>query len=152
MRDDVKACVDARVTFFDMYYTVPGDVQPEVDSFVQMVTALGERSADAADFEAEFVSLGLSDKFNAILPKCSPKAVQVSQEYQDYSANVQKEFKEERKKQFVDTLLNDVEESVTMRIESVYITMKFILYCLPISKLCASITGNGFHCTVWKFG
>ena len=118
MREDVKACVDARVNFFDTYYTVPADVQPEVDSFVQMVTDLGERSTDATAFEAEFVSLGLSDKFNSILPKCSPKAVQVSQEYQDYSANIQKEFKEERKKQFADTLLNDVEESVMMRAES----------------------------------
>lgn len=118
MRDDVKTCVDARVNFFATYYTVPADVQPEVDSFVEMTTALGERSADAAEFEAEFVSLGLSDKFNSILPKCQPKAVQVSQEYQNYTADVQKEFREERKQQFADTLIKDVEESVMMRAES----------------------------------
>ena len=118
MRDDVKACVDARVNFFDQYYTVPANVQPEVDTFIKAVIALGEGSADAAAFEAEFVSSGLSNQFNAILPKCSPKAVPVSAEYQAYTEKVQAEFKEERKKQFADTLINDVTDSVTMRAES----------------------------------
>ncbi len=118
MRDDVKVCVDARVNFFGQYYDVPTGVQSEVDAFIQSVTALGESSADATSFEAEFVSSGLSAQFNAILPKCTPKAVQVSAEYQTYTENVQKEFKEERKKQFADTLINDVTDSVTMRAES----------------------------------
>lgn len=118
MRDDVKACVEARVNFFSQYYDVPADVQPEVDVFVTLVTALGEKSVDAASFEVEFVSLGLSEKFNSILPKCFPKAVPVSAEYQVYTEKVQAEFKEERKKQFADTLINDVTDSVTMRAES----------------------------------
>ena len=38
--------------------------------------------------------------------------------YQAYTEKVQAEFKEERKKQFADTLINDVTDSVTMRAES----------------------------------
>lgn len=124
MRDDVKACVDARVNFFDQYYTVPANVQPEVDSFIKAVIDLGEGSADATSFESEFVSSGLSNQFNAILPKCTPKAAPVSAQYQEYSAQVEREFKEERKKQFADTLINDVTDSVVMKAESDAITAK----------------------------
>ena len=117
MRDDVKACVDARVNFFGTYYDVPADVKPEVDKFITDVIALGEKSADAASFEAEF-STELSNTFNSLLPRCTPKAVQVSPEYQTYTAQVQQEFKDERKKQLADTIINDVGESVVMRAES----------------------------------
>lgn len=118
MRDDVKACVDARVNFFAQYYTVPSCVQSEVDIFISEVSALGERSSDATAFESEFVSSGLSDRFNSILTRCTPKAVPVSADYQAYTAQVQQEFKDERKKQFADTFINDVSESVVMRVES----------------------------------
>lgn len=118
MRDDVRVCVEARVNFFGQFYDVPANVQHEVDAFIESVIALGERSSDAAAFEADFVSSGLSEQFNKILPKCSPKAVPVSAEYQEYTEKVQAEFKEERKKQFADTLINDVTESVTMQAES----------------------------------
>lgn len=117
MRDDVKACVDARVNFFGTYYDVPADVKPEVDKFITDVIALGEKSADAASFEAEFAT-ELSNTFNSLLPRCTPKAVQVSPEYQAYTAQVQQEFKDERKKQLADTIINDVGESVVMRAES----------------------------------
>lgn len=78
MRDDVKVCVSARVDFFSKYYDIPQSVQTEVDAFISDTEALGERCTDAQQFEAEFVSSGLCNRFNAILPNCTPKAMSSS--------------------------------------------------------------------------
>ena len=118
MLNDVKVCVDARVNFFSQYYDIPVDVQPEVDAFITEVTALGENSTDVSAFETEFVSSGLSDRFISILPMCTPKAVPVAQEYVDYQRQSEREMLSERKSQIFDTVVSDVTESVTMRIES----------------------------------
>ena len=118
MRDDVKACVAARVDFFGQYYDVPPTVQEEVNAFVAQVQALGEQSADAQQFEAVFVSSGLSDRFNAILPKCTPKAVTPTAEQQAYSKQVRREMWEEQKAQIGQDILDDVTESAMMHAES----------------------------------
>lgn len=118
MQEDVKTCVSARVDFFGLYYDVPQNVQPEVDAFIGEVQALGEQCANATQFEAEFVSTGLSGKFNAILPQCTPKAVAMTQEQKEYSRQVKKELWEEQKGQIAKDVLVDVTESVAMRAES----------------------------------
>ncbi len=118
MRDDVKTCVCARVDFFGQYYEVPAAVQPEVDGFIADIQALGEQATDVAQFEAEFVSTGLSDRFNAILPKCTPKAVAMTEEQKAYSRQVKKELWEEQKGQIAKDAVKDVAESVVMRAES----------------------------------
>ena len=118
MREDVKACVEARVNFFGQYYEVPPTVQPEVDAFVAQVQELGEQSADAQQFEAAFASTGLSDRFNAILPKCTPKAFEATAEQKEYSKQVRREMWEEQKAQIGQDILDDVTESAMMRAES----------------------------------
>jgi len=45
MREDVKACVEARTGFFGTYMTVPPALQPELDAFLAQITALGEEAA-----------------------------------------------------------------------------------------------------------
>ena len=118
MRDDVKACVSARVDFFGQYYDVPQGVVDEVSAFISETQALGENCADAQEFESKFVSTGLSDRFNAILPKCTPKAVAMTQEQKEYSNQVRREMWNEQKGQIAKDAVKDVAESVAMRAES----------------------------------
>ena len=80
MKDDVKACVDARVNFFAQYVEVSDALRPEVDDFIRRVTELGENAQDAAAFEAAFASGGLSDAFNGLIPRCTPKPYTMTQE------------------------------------------------------------------------
>ncbi len=118
MQPDVKTCVDTRVNFFEQYYTVPQSVQSQVDEFIAKTMALGESCADAMQFEEQFVSTGLSATFNQILPQCTPKAVAMTAQQQEYSNQVKKELWEEQKGQIAKDLVNDVAESVSMRAES----------------------------------
>lgn len=74
MRDDVMVSVKAKTDFFGQYFDVPGDVRPELDRFVSDVYELGERSASSQQFESAFVSTGLSDRFNSLIAKCTPRA------------------------------------------------------------------------------
>ena len=96
MKEDVRQCVAARVDFFSTYYTVPEAVQPRVTDFCSRVTGLGEESADAAAFEAAFASRGLQEEFMALIPLCTPKPVQLTQEQKDYSSQVAKEMRKEQ--------------------------------------------------------
>ena len=118
MHDDVKICVSSRVDFFDTYYDAPPQMQDVVAAFIAEVKELGERSADVQEFEAQFVSLGLSDRFNAILPKCTPKAVPVTAEQKAYAKEVRREMWEEQKGQIAKDAVADIAESVSMRAES----------------------------------
>ncbi len=118
MRDDVKVCVSARVDFFSKYYDIPQSIQTEVDAFISDTEALGERCTDAQQFEAEFVSSGFSNRFNAILPNCTPKVMPVTVEQKAYSRQVCREMWQEQRGQIAEDILTDVTESVSMRIES----------------------------------
>lgn len=118
MKEDVRICVSSRVDFFEKYYDIPPAMQGAVASFVAETEALGESCADAGEFEARFVSVGLSQRFNDILPKCTPKAVPVTQEQKAYSRQVRRELWNEQKGQIVQDILDDVTESAAMRIES----------------------------------
>lgn len=118
MRDDVRACVSARIDFFDKYFTVPTEMKSEVANFIAETEALGESVADSQEFEAKFVSTGLSDRFNSIIPKCTPKSVPVTEEQKAYSEQVRKEMWEEQKGQIAKDIVIDVAESAAMRAES----------------------------------
>ena len=74
MRDDVLVSVKAKTDFFGQYFDVPGEVRPELDRFVSDVYELGERSGSSQQFESAFVREGLSDRFNGLIAKCTPKA------------------------------------------------------------------------------
>ncbi len=91
MREDVRVSVDARLNMFVQYFTVPPAMQGEVDSFTADIIALGERSADVSAFEAEFISSGLSDRFNGILPRLAPKAAAPTPELKEIKRQAMRE-------------------------------------------------------------
>ena len=112
MQQDVLICVNARLDFFKTYYSVPAAMQAEVDGFIAELTALGECSADAAAFEAAFVSSGLSDRFNALLPRLSPVAQTMTQEQKAYSKEVMQEMGMLDKGQILKDVAADVADTV----------------------------------------
>jgi len=115
---EVKNSVDIRVNFFDQYYTVPLSVKADVDAFITELNALGESCTTAVEFEEKFAATGLSDKFNALLPRCTPKAVQMTAEQKQYSKEVAKEIFKEDRERIVKEEVGDVAESITMAAES----------------------------------
>ena len=62
MTDEVKKCVDIRINFFDEYFTIPEDMQNEVQAFIADITLLGNSCNSATEFEQKFVSEGLSER------------------------------------------------------------------------------------------
>ena len=111
----ILQCVNARLDFFTQYVTVPAAVQPEVDAFKQDIMALGESSADAADFEAKFAANGLSDRFNALVPKCTPVAQEMTAEQKEYSKQVYREMYS--KEDMMKDIAKDVADTVAVEAE-----------------------------------
>lgn len=118
MRDDVKMCVNARFDMFEKYYIVPQNIAYQVESFCKEVTDLAEGCNDVADFEAKFISTGLSQKFNDLLISCTPKPYQISQEEQAFVNQTKKEMFEEDKEEIKKYIVDDVADSVKMEFES----------------------------------
>ena len=104
MNENIKKCVDARVDFFDKYYTVPENLKGQVDEFIEEINLLGETSADVAEFEARFSSTALQEKFNELLISCTPKAYKMTKE--------EKEFSKEFAKQNRGNVVKDVAKEV----------------------------------------
>ena len=117
MKDDVKICVNAKIDFFDQYYTVPEELKGEVEDFKAKVIALGETSNDAMDFESKFASGGLSSEFTALLPKCTPKAFEMTQEQKDYSKQVQKELDKESGYSLFGHVMGDIADSASTELK-----------------------------------
>ena len=118
MTDEVKVCVEARTGFFGKYMTVPAALQPELDSFLARITALGEDSANAAEFESRFQSTGLSDTFNSLVSRCTPQAHQMTQEEKAYARQTAKEIFREDKGRILKEAGEDILESVQLKAES----------------------------------
>lgn len=108
MTDEVKKCVDIRINFFDEYFTIPEDMQNEVQVFIADITLLGNSCNSATEFEQKFVSEGLSERFNAILPKCVQKPVKMTKEQKKRSRKIAKEILAENKDELVDDALTYV--------------------------------------------
>ena len=108
MTDEVKKCVDIRINFFDVYFTIPEDMQNEVQAFIADITLLGNSCNSATEFEQKFVSEGLSERFNAILPKCVQKPVKMTKEQKKQSRKIAKEILAENKDELVDDALTYV--------------------------------------------
>ncbi len=108
MTDEVKKCVDIRINFFDEYFTIPEDMQNEVQAFIADITLLGNSCNSATEFEQKFVSEGLSERFNAILPKCVQKPVKMTKEQKKQSRKIAKEILAENKDELVDDALTYV--------------------------------------------
>ena len=118
MTEDVLACVSSRTDFFGKYMTVPSELQPELDSFIARITALGEASANATEFEQQFQSSGLSDVFNGLVCRCTPQAYQMTEEDKAYSKQVSREIFREDKDRILKEAGQDLLESVEMKVES----------------------------------
>lgn len=108
MTDEVKKCVDIRINFFDEYFTIPEDMQNEVQAFIADITLLGNSCNSATEFEQKFVSEGLSERFNAILPNCIQKPVKMTKEQKKQSRKIAKEILAENKDELVDDALTYV--------------------------------------------
>ena len=111
MMDEVEKCVASRTKFLDEYFTIPDDMQNEVQTFIADITLLGNTCSSATEFEEKFASEGLSDRFNAILPKCTPKPVKMTKEQKQQSRKIAKEILVENR----DELLSDTVDHVANR-------------------------------------
>lgn len=118
MLDDIRTCVNARTDFFGTYYDVPQSVQPEVVEFIKEINLLGENSRNVTEFENSFVSSGLSKRFNTLLTKCTPKALKMTAEQKEYSRQSAKEIFKEDKERIFKEAVEDVADSVSLKIES----------------------------------
>ena len=54
MLDEVKNCVDAKINFFEDYFSVPDDLKSEIDKFIKDTQALGEKKKKKKKFEKQF--------------------------------------------------------------------------------------------------
>ena len=108
MIDEVKTCVNAKVNFFGEYFSVPDQVRGDVDSFIQDTKSLGEHCGSAAEFEQAFVSSGLSDRFNALIAKCTPKARKMTKEEKQHSMSVTKNLLYEQRSELAKDAASEV--------------------------------------------
>lgn len=92
MKEDIKACVDARLNMFRDYLEVPENIAEEHRSFVERMLSLADKSPDAAEFERRFQAEGFQDEFNSIVTKCIPKAVQMTAQQKKESRSMAKEM------------------------------------------------------------
>ena len=115
MNDYIKQCVNSRVDFFDKYYTVPAELKPEVEAFIDDINQLGNVATDAVEFESKFVLSGLSERFNNLLTRCIPKAYNMTAEEKQHSRETAKEiFKEDRSRIVKEAAAEVVEHAAIM--------------------------------------
>ena len=115
MNDYIKQCVNSRVDFFDKYYTVPAELKPEVEAFINEINKLGDAATDAVDFENKFASSELSERFNSLLTRCIPKAYNMTNEEKQHSKETAKEiFKEDRSRIIKEAAEEAVEHATIM--------------------------------------
>ena len=92
MDNTVMQCIKVRTDFFEKYYSVPNEIRPEINSFVQRLYALGEASLNAQDFEAKFVANGYQAHFNSLLGRCIPKQYQMTSDEKAFAKQTAKEM------------------------------------------------------------
>ena len=114
MKNDVKICVNMRSEFFEKYYTVPAEINCEVQDFINEITALGEQSESSVEFEQQFAARGLSEKFNGLLTKCTPKAVKMTSEQKAQCRRTLKKMLNENKGE----ILQDVTQNVVASLKT----------------------------------
>ena len=115
MNDYIKQCVNSRVDFFNKYYMVPAELKPEVEAFINEINKLGDAATDAVDFENKFASSELSERFNSLLTRCTPKAYNMTNEEKQHSKETAKEiFKEDRSRIIQEAADEAVEHATIM--------------------------------------
>ncbi len=115
MRDDVKACVDARLNFFGTYMQVPPALAEAQNTFCRDVLALAEASLDAGYFEQQFQTSGLSQRFNDLVSRCVPVAIAPTQEQKQASRQMAWEM---HKDTFARDVAAEFVDDARMKLES----------------------------------
>ena len=69
---------------------------------------MGEHCGSAAEFEQAFVSSGLSDRFNALIAKCTPKARKMTKEEKQHSMSVTKNILYEQRSELAKDAASEV--------------------------------------------
>lgn len=87
----MKEYIDAKCNVFIEYMQVPDHLQGEFENLCAEMHALGDGMTDYNLFEQQFASSGLSDRYNTLLAKCTPKAVTMTVEQKQASFNMAKE-------------------------------------------------------------
>lgn len=87
----MKEYIDAKCNVFTEYMEVPEELQSEFENLCAEMHSLGDSCTDYYRFEELFASTGLSDRYNSLLAKCRPKAVQMTAEQKQASFQMAKE-------------------------------------------------------------
>ena len=67
MVDEVKKCVDAKINFFEEFFSVPNDLKSEMEMFIKDTHDLGEKCSSASEFEEQFYTSELLNRFNTLV-------------------------------------------------------------------------------------
>ena len=117
MNEYVQVSVNSRVEFFDKYYSVPQALVPEVNSFIAEINSLGEGCVDCTEFEAKFVSSGLSDKFNSLLTRCTPKPYQMTTEEKQFAKDTAKQMFKENRSEIIKHEISEIADHIMVEAE-----------------------------------
>ena len=107
MLDEVKTCVDAKINFFEEYFSVPDDLKSEMDMFIKDTQALGEKCSNASEFEQQFSTSELLNRFNTLVSKCTPKAKKMTKEEKKQSVKIAKDILYENRAEIAKDTLKD---------------------------------------------
>ena len=107
MVDEVKTCVDAKINFFEEYFSVPDDLKSEMDMFIKDTQALGEQCGSASEFEQQFSTSELLNRFNTLVSKCTPKAKKMTKEEKKQSVKIAKDILYENRVEIAKDTLKD---------------------------------------------
>lgn len=107
MLDEVKSCVDAKINFFEDYFSVPDDLKSEMDMFIKDIQALGEQCSSASEFEQQFSTSELLNRFNTLVSKCTPKAKKMTKEEKKQSVKIAKDILYENRAEIAKDALKD---------------------------------------------
>ena len=107
MVDEVKKCVDAKINFFEEFFSVPNDLKSEMEMFIKDTQDLGEKCSSASEFEEQFSTSELLNRFNTLVSKCTPKAKKMTKEEKKQSVKIAKEILNENKEEFAKDALRE---------------------------------------------
>ena len=107
MVDEVKTCVDAKINFFEEYFSVTDDLKSEMDMFIKDTQALGEQCSSASEFEQQFSTSELLNRFNTLVSKCTPKAKKMTKEEKKQSVKIAKDILYENRAEIAKDTLKD---------------------------------------------
>ena len=107
MVDEVKTCVDAKINFFEEYFSVTDDLKSEMDMFIKDTQALGEQCSSASEFEQQFSTSELLNRFNTLVSKCTPKAKKMTKEEKKQSVKIAKDILYENRAEIAKDALKD---------------------------------------------